>query len=1187
MCIFLQDLMFPLVFSPSSRKLCFAFIENVCSQSIFVFAVKMSILQNIATPHVFSRRAVSLPSGGWRRGGTTRNKASHHKAAHRVTTRRTAKKPPDEGVARYLHTRYFGQGKHHLLQAALFLVLLTYCAAVLPAQIVPLPFHYGAERLSDAQNAFRRDLQQEAQRRLFAAKKNFPEAAATDNAALLLAEAQFRAAKQNPDEYTHGWRTLDSFALQHTNSPLLPFAFELAAKRYFERERFAEARETFARSSIAAEERLRSMPNASDSASRLPLTTLLAESYFWQAVCFTEELRYDSAEVYFTRLAKDFPTSEFADDAIFLNARFDELSRNFDGAIAGYERVAKEYPRGNVRIAAHLRAAQNHLQFRRSTRAISELEQAIAVLADVLNNPRSSYAEQSYVPDATVQMTYLRGEAYLAGKQYDAALKAFQNVIAAKGSSSLVMRARLGRGFALLQRADTSQSLIDSALNEYNTVLDADNDGTNPEFTRLAAMARLYRTVALKRKGDRETARKELSALAVQSDFQYSAQALLELGELYYAEGKHDEARKTLERAAREAPDLATQARVNLLLAENALEARQYALAIRAFERTEQNVRQTPVHQLTERDEILAEALLKRGVALAQAKEYREAITILTRFLNDYTEHDLRPEAAFWLVEAQFHADLLQNAEKGYQSFLTNYPSAERSEEALYGLGWTQFRLRRFSESAGIFTRLLREFPESRFALDVLVRKGDGLYLSKNYRAAADAYRQATRVQARNDAALTGSQKESAEQREYAAFQLGQSLYRLQEYDQAIAAMKNFAQQYKNSPLADDALYGAAWMLFQERKFEDAAREFTTLVEVYPLGSAAPRAYYALGDSYFNLTNYDAAIKAYRAVADIFPLSEYAADAVSAIQYAYILQGKDDSAATVADRYINANPGSTLAQEVKFKKAETLFNAGKFMNAASEYEDFIAKNRQNPRNAEALYQLGRSYASINDTTKAFDAFRRVQETYPQSNFAAPAALETAMLKLEQKKIAEADTLFVQIERLYPNDDAAVRAAFERANLRESRGDTTAAMLQYRTVADRYAGTDYGDRCRFRVAMFFRQNNLFDSSRAQFSRIATTRNDELGAEAQYRIGELFQREKRFPEAIEAFLKNKTTFAGLEDWQTLALLNAGACYEALKQFESAKEMYRLVTVRRSVETDDFGKTAQQRLEKLEKM
>ncbi len=1072
-----------------------------------------------------------------------------------------------------------------ILYAALLLTLQPNCIF---AQIVALPFPYASERFVDAERQFRRDLQQETERRLREADRRFPEAASSDHAALLLAEAQFRAGRQNPDATTLGWRTLDSFALKRPNSPLLPFAFRLAAKRFVENNRFTEARQSFARAIATAEERIQQTP---DSAQKAVFTPLLAEGLFWQGVCLTQEADYDSAQTLFARVVKEHPASEYADDCLFLGARFDEIFRNYEQALAQYDRITKTYPFGNVRLAAHLRATQNHLQFRRATRAISELEQASTIAADIRNNPNTRYEAQSFAEDAPQQMAYLRGEAYLAGRQYEAALKAFQNILtnSPNAASLLALRSRLGKGFALLNLADSATNRIDSALAEYDAVLDADNDSNNPELTRLSAMARLYRTVALKRKGDRETARKELSALAVQSDFQYSAQALLELGELYYQDGKYDEARKTLERAAREAPDQATQARVNLLLGENALEARQFSFAVRSFERTEQLIQQIPPYQLPERDELLAESVLKRGVALVGAKEYREAITALTRFLNDngeseqHSEH--RPEAAFWLVEAQYQSDLLQNAVKGYQTFLNDFNANERTEEALYGLGWAQFRLRQFGESAGTFTRLLREFPQSAFALDVLTRKGDGLYLSKNYRAAADAYRQAARLQPKS------------EQGEYSAFQLGQSLYRLQEYEQAIQSMRDFAKKYANSPLADDALYGAAWMLFQERKFAEAAKEFTALVDTYPQGSAAARAYYALGDSYFNVENYDAAIKSYRAVADNFPLSQYAADAVSAIQYAYMLQGKDDSASAVADRYINANPGSTLAQEVKFKKAETLFNAGKFATAASEYEDFIAKNRQNPRTAEALYQLGRSYASVNDTTKAFDAFRRVQTNYPQSNFASVAGLETAMLKLEQKKYTEADTLLAEVERKYAGDDAAVRAAFERANMREARGDTTEAIRQYRIVADRYAGTDYGDRCRFRVAMFFRQNNQFDSARTQLTRITTDRagssssslsgssNDDLAAEAQYRIGELFQREKRYTEAIAAFLKNKTTFAGIEDWYTLALLNAGACYEATQQNDLAKEMYRLVSARRG--DDDFGKTAQQRLEKLEKM
>ena len=1054
--------------------------------------------------------------------------------------------------------------------------------AHLSAQLTPMPLHYGGERFAEGEAWFRRDVQQEAQKRLKVVLQSFPESPASDRSVLLLADAQFRAGAQNPDEYVSAWRTIDSFALRRPNSPLLPFAYDIAAKRYLERERFSEAREYFAKSIGSTSE---NWASRSDSG----YVVLLEDGLYWQGVCFMQESAVntafaDSAQIAFNRTASLYPHGRYADDALFLLARYAELTRHYDTALARYDRIITAYPRGNVRLAAHIRAAQNHLQFRRSARALAELEAAATVLNAVQNQAPDDkpYETQSYADNAREQLLYMRGEANASAKRFEAALKNFEQVIKEYPRSPLQMRARLGKGYALLNLADSTESMIDAALTEYDAIIEADNFN-NPEYSRLAGVARLYRTIALKRKGDRETARKELGGLAVQSDFPFPAEALLELGEIYYHDGKYDDARKTLERAAREAPDATTQMRVNLFLGETALEAKSYALAVRSFERVEQLLAQVPLYALPNRDEYLSEALLKRGVALVGAKEYREAVTQLTRFLNDNPQNNDDPnseaivgnraEAAFWILEAQYQADLLQNVVRGYQTFLTEHSQSSRSEEALYGLGWTQFRLRQFTESAGTFTRLLREYPQSGFALDVLVRKGDGLYITKNYRAAADSYRQAARL------------KPKSEQGEYAAFQLGQSLYRLQEYEQALEAMHDFAKAYPASSLADDALYGAAWIYFQQRRFPDAAQEFRALLDAYPQGSAAPRAYYALGDSYFNVEKYDAAIQAYRSVADIFPLHALAPDAVNAVQYCYMLQGKEDSASAIADKYINASPGSTLAQEVKFKKAETLFNSGKFANAAAEFEDFIAKNRQNPRNAEALYQIGRSYAAINDTHKAFATFGRVETEYAQSNVAPRAALEAALLKAGSKRFDEADSALARVERLYPSDDAATRAAFERAAMREARGDTAGAIRLYREVAERFKGSDYGDRCRYRVAMFFRQNSLFDSARTQLELIASTRTDDLAAEAQYRIGELFLREKKYGEATTAFLKNKNAFAGLEDWYTLALLNLAVCYEATKQIESAKEMYRLVIAQHG--EDDFGKTAQQRLEKLSKM
>ncbi len=1053
--------------------------------------------------------------------------------------------------------------------AAFVSVIATYTSA--QAQIVPLQYDYGSSFVLSADREFHNDLLQEAKRRLNAVNARFPSSPARDRATMQLAEAQFRAGETGA-----GYQTLDSLILSRPNSPFVVFAYNAFAERLFEQKKFQQAHEYYAKTVLQAQ---KDASERGDSAYAI----LAADALFWDGIALTLHGKESEAQSQFLFCTREYPQGDYADDALFFRARRAETDGDYEQAIGLYARLIKTYPNRNTRLASQIRLAQNQLVMRRSAEALVSIDNAQLTIGNAKNSlnvdnvsigkadknyPISvvNYQSDSYVDHPAEQVLYLRGEAYNQNGRFDEGLKAFATLIEQYPKSPMLLRARLGAGYALM-----NQQRYDEALKQYDAVIDADN-ATGVDDVRLVATARLYRPLALKRKGDRDNARKELNSLSIRSDFAYSAQALMELGQMQYEDGKMDDARKTLERAAREAPDPITQTRVQLLLGETSLDAGYYSVAIRAFEKAQQLAEQTPSRILPNKGDYILESSLKRGIALVGAKQSRDGITALTKYLNQNPEADGRDEAAFWLAEAYYQSELMKNAEQAFQDFVKKYPDGKRAEEAWYGLGWTQFRTRQFTESAGTFTRMLREFPQSPYALDVLTRKGDGHYLTKQYRPAADAYRQASRLQPKS------------QQGEYAAFQLAQCLYRLQEFEQATTEAENFTKRYSTSSLADDAAYLAGWIAFQQKRYDEAVTQFKILADQYPDGSATARGYYAMGDALYNLGKYDDAIASYKLVADRFPSSPFAADAVNAMQYCLTLLGREKEANDIADKYININPNSALAQDVKFKKAELFFNGRKYENAITEYEDFIKKNPKSERNAEAMLMLAKSYVGMNDTTKAFMTFKRVEELYPQSPIAAASALEMGLTRLEQKRYNEADTLFAAVERKYPTDESAIRASFERANLREAKGDTVGAITLYRNVSERFKGSDYGDRCRYRVASWFRSKQQFDSARTQFEAL-TSRKDELGAEAQFRIGELYLREKKFQPAIEAFLKCKTNFVDIEDWYSLALLNLGICYEQTKNTEAAKEMYKLVVVIRK--NDDFGKTAQQALDRLAKL
>ena len=60
--------------------------------------------------------------------------------------------------------------------------------------------------------------------------------------------------------------------------------------------------------------------------------------------------------------------------------------------------------------------------------------------------------------------------------------------------------------------------------------------------------------------------------------------------------------------------------------------------------------------------------------------------------------------------------------------------------------------------------------------------------------------------------------------------------------------------------------------------------------------------------------------------------------------------------------------------------------------------------------------------------------------------------------------------------------------------------------------------------------------------------------------------------------------KNNFTSFEDWYSLSLLSLGEVYEEKKEWNNALENYKIIFEIRP--NDDFGKTAQTRIKRVEK-
>lgn len=1034
------------------------------------------------------------------------------------------------------------------------ILLLLLLMSVLPAisQIVEIPIDYGSKGISGSEDFFDKELLKLAEAKLIEEIKRFPANVSYDKSLLLQANIDLQSGNFNIAD-----GKLAEFIKARSNSPYIPLAALRRGFMTYELGNYKNAEVHFEEAELFAERDFKYREDYS-------YLSIVHRAMFWRAMALSHQGRHLDALPLFNSTASRFPDSEYSDDCYYYIGRIHEINRNHDSALVYFRQVTKNYPKGNVYLVSLIREANNNLMLRQPSSALIALERAETVANHFAaeDSVSKTYEKQLFALNPLEKIRFMKGESYNIGGNHREAVNIFESFLKDFPESEWINYARLGYGWSLL-----NLNQYEKALEQYNFVIDNTSDAN----LHARSIAQLYRVVSLKRKGDEATARRELGGLALQATYPYQGLVLLELGQIHYEAGEYDQAIKVLERAERESQDGRTAVRVHLLLGASYLELKLWEKAVLQYRKAENLANASNDILMPGRKWYISESKLKEGIALVQSHRAGEAIGAIQNFIGNNKGDARNEEALFWLAEAYYRVDLLKNSSDTYSKLLETYPRTTRREEALYGLGWSYFRVRDFNNSSKIFDKMISEFPKSKYAVEVLTRQADGYYMEKRFQNAANTYKRAA------------SLSPGTEEGQYASYQLSHALYRSGSYEQAITSLLDFVKVYNKSPYAPNALYLIGWIRFQQRKYAESIDSFEFLINAYPQSSLTPRAYYAIGDAHYNLGAFEKAISSYKIVIESYPGSEMAPEAIKSIQFGLIALGRESEAIDIAHQYVASNPESPFAPTFQKKIGEMFYQGRKYKDAITEYEKFIAKNPNDESIPEVLYWMAKSYISLNETDEAKKIFDRIIKDYPNSDYAPLSMLDNGLLQIEVANISAADAILRSLQEKYPDNPNAAQAGFERGVLKYKLGDTVGALAIFHNVTSRYSGTDWGDQSRYRIAMHYRAAGQNDSARVNFAFISSIDdNPNISSECQYRIGELWMRDKNYEMASAAFIQVKDKYEGFEDWYSLSLLSLGEAYENLEKFQEAREIYSALEALRP--GDDFGNTAKSRINRI---
>lgn len=851
---------------------------------------------------------------------------------------------------------------------------------------------------------------------------------------------------------------------------------------------------------------------------------LIGESY-------SKENRLNDAVSFLKQAIESPKNNSFVDYSIYTLARVYEKLGDYKDAVKYYDQLLSYHQNSKLVPDAQIRIGMDYFKLKDYQSSILELNNPL-----VNSLPKDQYA----------QSLFLLGNSYYRVKDYANAEKTYKTIINDYPKNALINEVNYDLAWCYFQ-----QKKYNEAYGIFNT-LSAGNDSIAVKSFFWKAEARRYAG----REDEAFNIYKEFLLKYPNSSLGYGVQYLI--GVIYFNTKKYELAEKFLQ-AAFDSPDEATKAKAYTLMGEIKVEQKKYDEAIKNFQ-TVLALQSTPA-------DLQKRALLGLGSADFYSKKYNNAVTNLLKLSTEDKDFE-SDKVNFFLAESYFNLGQYGISLKRYN--LVSSSDSKIYNLAVYGKAYCYYDLGDYENAALNFSDFIKKNPNDSKTVDANLRLADSYYGTKNFGSASKVYKNLFNF---GKSSLNGPGT---------YYQYAQTLYKSGNTAEAINEFRNLQGKFPNSEYADKSLYIVGWIYFQQNNYEEAIKNYRNVLQQYPSSSLGPIIYYSIGDAYFNLTEYDSAIASYQKVMTDYPTSPHVFDAVNGIQYSYIAKNQPEKAIALIDQFVNKNPGLSFADQIYIKKGEIYYGLQEYDKAESSYKDFITKYPSSKSIPDAYYWIGKSAENLHQNQEAVFNFNRVFNDYPKSESAAAAVIELGNIYNRMKNYDEALNILNKGIEALSQSSRLPEIMFLKAITLSNKGDVTKAYSAFNNVVTEYGSSIFAQKAKFELGLIDLAARRYGNATQYFQELANNRTDDIGAKAQYYLGETLFDQNKITDAISAFVRVRTIFSAYDEWLTRAFLGLGDCYLKLKDKRQAEEMYRTVISKHR--NDEFGKEARAKLRKV---
>lgn len=549
-----------------------------------------------------------------------------------------------------------------------------------------------------------------------------------------------------------------------------------------------------------------------------------------------------------------------------------------------------------------------------------------------------------------------------------------------------------------------------------------------------------------------------------------------------------------------------------------------------------------------------------QGVNDFNNERYPQAVANLDKSLKYPSDPELQQAAQFWKAEAYSAGKQFDTAIPVYASLSKG--SGSYAVRSLYGLGYAYYAKKDYARALPFF----RDFVTKAGSIsdadvsgqipDATIRLADTYFSQKQYENAMRYYDQAI--------------AQNAPDKDYAAYQKAMILSYVGRDSEAKAQFEQVQKQYPNSRFGDESLFQKANVDFERGSYQTAIQGYTRLIQERSNSSLVPAALLKRAIAYGNLEQYDPAIADYKRILDNYGNSEQAQSALIGIQNTLSDAGRPEEFSQVLGQYKKGNPGSTDVERVQFDNAKDIYANQKYAQAIQSFQSFMQEYPNSPNLNEARYYLAESYRQTNDAASALRYYNQIVSDN-RSAFVVRAATRAADLEAKQKNFPRAIRNYQIVLGKASNKAEQVSAQLGLMDIYFAYPKPdSAAYLAREIVNTGNVVTGAQNRAQLMLGKVAFGKGDYKTATSDFEKTIALAKDVNGAEAQYQLGLIQYRQKKYKESIATLLKFNEQFGDFEFWKGKAFILVADNNVALDELAQAKAVLNSIIENSTDET-----------------